>query len=78
MSAHHQPATAFTISPNRMAAASAPSTTAMLTAAGFTDIEHERGDDSHHAIHLFVARLAGSRAAAVRDDGTDTSGATSV
>jgi hypothetical protein len=50
----------------------------MLTAAGFTDIEHERGDDSHHAIHLFVARLAGSRAAAVRDDGTDTSGATSV
>jgi SAM-dependent methyltransferase len=50
--------------------------TAMLTTAGFTDIEHERGDDSRNATHLFVARLAG-RPAAARDDGADTR-ATSV
>jgi SAM-dependent methyltransferase len=50
--------------------------TTMLTAAGFTDIEHERGDDSRHATHLFVARLAG-RPAVAREDGAGTR-ATSV
>lgn len=29
----------------------------MLHAAGFSHIEHERGDTSNHDIHLFVARL---------------------
>jgi hypothetical protein len=33
--------------------------TAMLTAAGFMDIEHERGDDADHTIRRSVARPAG-------------------
>jgi len=34
--------------------------TAMLHAAGFEDIEHERGDTATHFVHFFTARLAGA------------------
>lgn len=46
--------------------------TAMLSSAGFEQIEHHRGDGSRHAIHLFVARTAGTRSTATRDDGAAT------
>jgi SAM-dependent methyltransferase len=52
--------------------------TAMLTAAGFADIEHERGDDTRCAIHLFVARRKDPGPAAVRHDGANTSRAPSM
>jgi hypothetical protein len=40
----------------------------MLTAAGLQPIEYERGDQSNHSTHLFVARLADSPAPPTRDD----------
>jgi ubiquinone/menaquinone biosynthesis C-methylase UbiE len=45
----------------------------MLTAAGLQTIEHERGDESKHSTHLFVARLADSPAPLTRDDGAQHS-----
>ena len=46
--------------------------TAMLTAAGFQQIEHEQGPDSHHPVHLFTARLRGHPSTSPREDGRDT------
>ena len=45
---------------------------AMLTAAGFQQIEHERVSDSHHPIHLFTARLRAHPSIRPREDQRDS------